>query len=227
MESVGPPEGSLDGSSIVTFHPGASPTAGITGRGSSGLPSGVNHRAGSGVLFVKPAQVVMYRIEMAQLDPDPLKPNGVPCLVRRQGDYSYGGGGYVASDVGPRQIITENVTGFKVYLSADGGREWAGLDSAGSGDLKGWNGWNVGIRSQIDNQLAKVGRPGWQTTRGSEHWFRSIPVLVRIDVTTRTATKRTEFSKSAEPSADNPKAAYREMTQTLVFVPRHFGLPMD
>jgi len=201
----------------VTFGLGASPNAGVTGSGSQGLPSRVYHRDGAGVLFVKPAQMVRYRIEMAQLDP--MKPEGVPCLVRHQGEYSFSGSGF-SSAAGTRQIITENVTGFKVFLSANGGRAWAGLGSAGLGRFDDWNGAN-GIRGQIDSQLAEVGRPGQQTTRGSEHWFRSIPTLVRIDVRTRTATKRSEYS------ADNQTAAYRELTQTLIFVPRHFGLPMN
>jgi hypothetical protein len=201
----------------VTFSLGASPNVGITGRGSQGLPPRVNHRPGAGVLFVRPAQMVRYRIEMAQLDP--LKPDGIPCLVRHQGEYSYMGGGF-ASAVGTRQIITENVTGFKVFLSVNGGRAWAGIGSTGSGHFDDWNGAS-GIRGQIDNQLALVGRPGKQSTRGSEHWFRSIPTLGRVDIRTRTATKRSEFS------ADNQTAAYRELTQTLIFVPRHFGLPMN
>jgi hypothetical protein len=206
----------------VTFSVGASPSAGVTGIGSLGLPSRVNHRPESGVLFVRPAQVVVYLIEMAQLDPT--KPEGIPCLVRRQGDYSYAGNAYVASAVGPRQIITENVTGFKVYLSANGGRDWAGIGSAASGFDEGWDGAS-GMRGQIDKQLLVVGRPGQHSTRGNEHWFRSIPILVRVDVTTRTATKRSEYSTNY--SADKPEAAYKLLTQTLIFVPRHFGLPMN
>jgi len=214
----------------VTFSVGTSPTAGITGMGSQGLPSRVNHRdesggtPGAGVMFVKPAQVVAYLIEMVPLL-DPAKPDeGIPCLVRRQGGYSYSGDTYVASSIGPRQIITENVTGFKVYISANGGREWAGYGSDASGFDKGWD-WGSGMRGQIDKQLSVVGRPGQTSTRGSEHWFRSIPILVRVDVTTRTATKRSEYS--ANYAAAEPKAAYKTLTQTLIFVPRHFGLPMN
>ena len=199
----------------VEFSVGTSPTAGMTGMGSQGLPSKVYHRKGAGVLFVKPAQMVRYRVEMAQMDP--MKPEGIPCLVRHQGDYSFTGGGF-ASNVGTRQIITENVTKFKVYLSANGGKDWAGYGNTDQGkDINDWN----RIRNLIDVQLSTVGRPGQKSTRGSEHWFRSIPILVRADVTTRTATKRSEFS------ADNKTAKYNEMTQTLIFVPRHFGLPMN
>jgi hypothetical protein len=201
----------------VTFSVGTSPNVGVTGSGSQGLPSRVNHRIGSRVLFVRPAQMVRYRIEMAQLDP--LEPDGIPCLVRHHGEYSYTGGG-LAPTSGTRQIITENVTGFKVFLSANGGRAWAGIGSTGSGIFDDWNGTG-GIRGQIDAQLAIVGRQGQQSTRGSEHWFRSIPTLVRVDITTRTATKRSEYS------ADNLTATYRELTQTLIFVPRHFGLPVN
>jgi hypothetical protein len=153
---------------------------------------------------------------------DPAKPEGVPCLVRRQSDYSYTNAGFDAA-ASTRQIITENVTGFKVYLSANGGRDWAGLGMEATGFETAWNapGASGGMRGQIDSQLASVGRPGQKSTRGSEHWFRAIPILVRVDITTRTATKRAEYS------ADKLEAAYKELTQTLIFVPRHFGLPMN
>ncbi|MDR1840383.1 MAG: hypothetical protein LBQ86_00445 [Holophagales bacterium] len=202
----------------VTFNAGASPTAGITGMGASGMPTRANHIAGSGVIFVRPAQMIRYRVEMLTLDPDPEKPNGIPCLVRDQGVYSWNGSGF-SPTAGSRQIITENVSGFKVYLSVNGGLGWAGLGFAGTGFDDGWNA-ATGIRGQIDSQLQTSGRPGHYTTRGNEHWFRDIPTQVRVDLSTRTATKRAEFSETKQ------ELAHRELTQSLVFVPRHFGLPM-
>jgi len=209
---------------IVTIITGAAPNSDITGNGSSGFPSRTKHIDKASVVFVKPAQMVRYRIEMLPLNPDPNKPD-IPCLVRDQGHYKLTAAGFTAAE-GQRQIITENISGFKVYLSVNGGKEWAGLGFSGTGFASGWNA-NSGIRGLIDAQLAGAGRANFKTTRGSEHWFRSIPTLVRVDLTTRTATKRVEFSEfSADYDPDNPTAGHRIFTQTLIFVPRHFGLPL-
>jgi hypothetical protein len=177
-------------------------------------------------MFVKPAQMVRYRVVMLRLDPDPERPDGVPCLVRDQGLYAFDGLGPSGDESGVggaprrRQIVTENVSGFKVYLSANDGEGWAGLGLGEAGFASGWDGRD-GIRGLLDRQLGAAGRPGFQTTRGREHWFREIPILVRIDLTTRTATKRPEFS------GERGAARHKDQTQSLVFVPRHFGLSMD
>jgi hypothetical protein len=178
-------------------------------------------------MFIRPAQMVRYRIVMLRLDPDPERPGGVPCLVRDQGRYTWDGSGFNGGDesgIGAaprsRQIVTENVSGFKVYLSANGGRDWAGLGLGLTGFDQGWNGAG-GMRSLIDKQLLASGRPGFQTTRGREHWFREVPVLVGVDLATRTATRRAEFSR------ERKEPAHKELAQSLIFVPKHFGLPMN
>jgi hypothetical protein len=207
----------------LTFDAGAFENSGITGSGGGSLlASRVSHIAGSSVVFVKPARMIKYAIEMLKLDPN--KSEGVPCLVRYHCKYPYNG--IFDKDEQPRQIITENVSGFKVYLSVNGGKNWAGLDSETGRPIGGKDfdaGWDAdgGIRGQIDAQLKTAGRPGFQTTRGNEHWFRAVPTLVRVDITTRTATKRAESYSDPEE-----KPVYKELTQTLIFVPRHFGLPM-
>ncbi|MCL1893300.1 MAG: hypothetical protein FWG02_03540 [Holophagaceae bacterium] len=205
----------------VTVETGMTPNVGVTGSGSSGLPARVNHLNNrTRVVFVNPAQMVKYKIEMLKLDPDPEKPNGVPCLVRYQAPYPYEGVFDEAANSRTRQMITENVSGFKVYLSVNGGTTWAGEGLSATGFGAGWNG-STGIRSQIDTQLSVVGRPGFKDTRADDHWFRRIPVLVRVDVTTRTATMRAEFS------AGHDELKYRDLFQSFIFVPRHFGLPMN
>ncbi|WP_005037358.1 PilW family protein [Holophaga foetida] len=198
--------------SAVTVVAGTNSSASITGSGSLGIPSKAKHLTGSGVMFIKPAQLVKYSIQLLKLDPDPenRNPNGIPCLVRDQGAYSTSG---FTADTTLRQIVSENVTGFRVYMSADSGRNWIGGSA--------YTTW-AAIRAAIDSQLATVGRADYTTTQNSEHWFRSIPVIVRVDVTTRTANPRTEFSDSATPTL-----AYKEQTQSLVMVPRHFGLSMN
>ena len=209
-----------DGKTDLTIVGSASPTASVTGIGASGLPSKAPHLVGSSVLFVAPAQMVRYRVEMQQLDP--LTPTGlIPCLMRDQGPYL--NAGFVATQT--PQIITENIgkgsdpngSGFKVYLSVDSGQNWEGLGFAGTGYTNGWDG---GIRAQVDAQLAITGRPDANTTRSDDSWLRIIPTLVRVDLTTRTAVQRTEFSTVANTPA------YKNFTQALVFVPSHSGLPL-
>jgi len=207
---VGEPSGG-----IVTVTLGEDPTSQITGAEGSKVAQSFAHIPGSGVVITQKHQVVRYRIEMLQLDPQ--NANGIPCLVRDQGTYSPGG--FVADQ--PQQIITENVSGFKVYLSVDGGLLWAGLGQNATGFTAGWD---QGIRAQLDAQLAASGRPGFQTTRGDEFWFRSSPTLVRVDVSTRTATQRAEYVNAPNTPDD---VAYKNLTQSLVFVPRHAGLKMD
>jgi len=204
---VGEPSGG-----VVTVTLGEDATSQITGAEGSKVAQSFAHIRDSGVVFIQKHQVVRYRVEMLQLDPQ--NPSGIPCLVRDQGAYTTAG--FVADQ--PQQIITENVSGFKVYLSVDGGRLWAGQGQNATGFTAGWD---QGIRTQLDAQLAASGRPGYQTTQGDEFWFRSTPTLVRVDVSTRTATQREEY-------ADTPNTvAYKDLTQSLVFVPRHAGLKMD
>lgn len=206
---------------VATVVAGPDPNATVTGTGSAGLPSKAKHLPGSGIVFILPAQMVRYRVVLLQLDP--LNANGIPCLVRDQGVYN--GAAFAATM--PQQIITENVSGFKVYLSSNG-QDWAGLGlpATTTGFSAGWDA-STGIRGLLDTQLASSGRPNFKTTRGSEHWFRSIPTLVRVDVSTRTATQRTEYSNAPVDATHPPVAVYRDLTQSLVFVPRHSGLTMN
>lgn len=195
----------------ITVVAGADPKATMTGIGSAGLPSKAKHLPQSGIIFLQPAQMVRYRVVMLQLDPT--NANGIPCLVREQVNY---GDAFAVGT--PQQIITENVSGLKVYLSADAGRNWAGVGIVDTGFSAGWD---QGIRAQLDTQLENSGRPDFKTTRLSDHWFRSIPTLVRVDVSTRTATQRTEYASVANT------VDYKNTTQSLVFVPRHSGLTMN
>jgi hypothetical protein len=159
--------------------------------------------------------MVRYSVQMLALDPR--SSVGLPCLVRDQGGYSASGFSAVASR---QQVVTENVSGFKVYLSADAGADWAGLDLTGTG-LDFASGWTGGIQAELNSQLAKLSRSGYASTSSSLTWFRSIPALVRVDLTTRTAIKRSDYTAGAG------SAAYRTATQSLVLVPRHFGLALN
>jgi hypothetical protein len=202
--------------STVSVVAGAAPNVAVTGSGSAGLPSKVKHLSSSGIVFILPGQMVRYRIEILKLDP--LNANGIPCLVRDQGTYNSA----IFTPNQPQQVISENVSGFKAYLSANAGTSWAGLPLGVPATYTDFSaGWDLGIRTALDAQLAVSGRPDFKTTRGGEHWFRSIPTLVRVDISTRTATQRAEYSTTGNT------LAYRNLTQSLVFVPRHSGLTMN
>jgi len=136
--------------------------------------------------------------------------------VRDQGTYS--AAGFVAVPA-LQTIVAENVAGFKAYMSANSGQSWAGLNAAYSGFA---NGWTNGIQAALNTQLATAGRANFTTTAGDPNWLRDIPTLVRLDITTRTAMKRAEYS--ATPLTTT---AYKNFTQSLVIVPRHSGLTMN
>jgi competence protein ComGC len=222
---------------VVKVLEAASGTAGITGQSNgSGLPLKFQHVPGAGVVFLQPAQIVLYQVKMLALDPN--RPAGVPCLVRDQYNYSdvvaasssATGPSFTGLNVTvPEQIITENVHSFKAYLSCNSGQGWAGLGFANT--VTGWAGWSTGatgIRALLDAQLLSGGRAGFATTEGNEQWFRFIPTLVRCDITTRTAAQRTEYYKANDPNnPNNISNPFKNLTQTLVFMPRESGLPMD
>jgi hypothetical protein len=188
-------------------------TGKMEGRGFSDAGQKGKHVLGSGIIFFIPDQMVRYSIKMKTLDP--AVPAGIPCLVRDQGTYTTSG---FVPNAALETIITENVSGFKVYLSANSGQSWAGYGGGYSGLSSGW--FN-GIISELNTQLATSGRSDFTSIKSNDEiWFRRLPVLVRLDITTRTATKRVEYSS-------NPYAtAFKDVTQSLVIVPRHFGLPI-
>jgi type II secretory pathway pseudopilin PulG len=198
----------------LTIQVGANPQAALTGQGAAGGLSRIKHMPGSDVMFFRPAQMVRYSIKMKLLDPQRAK--GVPCLIRDQGPYAPGG---FAADTTQEAIVAENITGFKAYLSADSGETWVGLGK----DYSDFGaGWSQGLQADLNSQLTTYGRADFQTTVGRDTWIRSIPVLVRLDITSRTALKRSEYANTAQPSL-----AFKEFTQSLVLVPRHFGLTLN
>ena len=198
----------------ITITTGTASNAAVTGIGPSGAAAKAKHIILTDVMFYLPAQAVRYSVKIKNFDPQ--KTTGIPCLIRDQGTYSAAGFVPVASQ---ESIVTENISGFKAYLSANSGQSWAGYGKTYTGFTTGWT---EGIRTEIDAQLASAGRSEYKATQGDENWVRNTPTLVRLDITTRTATKRTEYSST--PLATT---AYKNFTQSLVIVPRHFGLAMN
>ena len=204
--------------------------SGATGSGgyddASGAPTGATplnkaaHISGKNVLIVDPGRKVRYSIRTRKLDPEsPSKP--IPCLIREEGAH---GGSF---DSTKTNIIAENVIGFKVFISADRGTTWAGsgfTTTSTSGAVGPWNDLATSgkFRKILDSSLSG-GRPGWTDT-SNPNWFREIPVIVRIDLLTRTMQKRTEYGNQ---SATSPTADYGTRFQSLILVPRHTGLPLS
>jgi len=208
------------GSNFVTVTTATTPSLAtqVTGRGDPGALRNERRTVGAGAVFILPQQMVRYRIMMKSLDPDiTTKPHGIPCLVREQGVFDTTQA--FVPDNALTQIITENVAGFKVYLSANSGRTWAGsaVTTTGMDD-----GWTDGIKAALDAQVLALGSQDFTNT-SDPAWYRNIPTLVRLDITTRTAVKRLEYAAATTPANT---AAYKNFTQSLVIVPRHFGLPM-
>lgn len=209
--------------STLTLTPGASADIATTGLGSPGLPPKNAHIPNASVTFFVPKQMIRYSVQMLQLDPQ--DPKGTPCLVRDQGTYSPSG---FVPNPDLQQVITENVQDFRVYLSAAPGflvnqnaaTAWVPSTTPPANQSLD-DAWTSGILGALNTQLGTVGRAGQTSVGNSLTWFRDIPVAVRVDVTTRTATQRSEFSSTPQSTA-----AYKDFTRTVVMVPRHFGLPL-
>ena len=177
--------------------------------------------SGTGVTLIRPGRYVRYSIRPQALDPSP-SAKQTPCLVRDEVTYSN-----VSSLSAPfaapddSTVVAENVIRFKVMLSGDGGVTWAGS----AGTEAAWTdiaGASSGSSSPTLNWQFQSGtapaRPAMNSTTASPFWFREIPVLVRVDVTTRTLNKRAEYATTANT------AAYKTQTQSLILAPRHSGM---
>lgn len=201
------------------------------------------HLDGAKVLFVQVGQQVRYSIQPQFLDPNDAN-HAIPCLVREQENYDPTG---FKSPLDPVPgagvnysitIVSENVTGLKFYLSMNPGdasktpdKVWAGYGYTGTD-------FNAGIlgaggtagAGTLNDQLATYGVTGFTsiaqqnstTAQQDLVWFRNIPAAVRVDLTTRTATARTEFNQTTS----TPTLTFNTHQETLVLVPRHFGLSL-
>jgi hypothetical protein len=212
-------------SNSVTVETSTTPTVTtqVTGRGDPGTLRANQRIQNSGVVFITASQQVRYRIAMMNLDPTTA--NATPCLIREQLAFDPNAdptsAGFFSNPVpSSTTVIAENVSGFKAYLSADSGKDWAGLGLATT--TTGFTaGWTNSIQAALNVQLGSIGRVGYTTTSGDPAWYRDNPILVRLDITTRTALQRGEYSTTGTT------LAYKTLTQSVVLVPRHFGLPLS
>jgi type II secretory pathway pseudopilin PulG len=166
------------------------------------------HKAGVPVAFIRPAQVIRYVVQAVALDPANSAVR-LPCLVRQQADYPLAG--TIDWTTATTQILAENVEGFRVDMSFDGGTTWART----TGSPTTW----AAIQANANTQLSTVGLPSLNslTDPANPDWFRGINCLFRIDITTRAPIRREEYSTTAGARA------YRTRTQTLMISPRNFG----
>ena len=154
--------------------------------------------------------VTRYAIQARSWDPS--NPGTtVPSLVRQQAAYPIGGTliNWAAGVGITTEVIAENIDGFVVNLSFDGGTTWQRSGAAN---------WNAIVANISANT------PGGKSVKPRDPtnplWFRTFPFLLRMDVTSRSAAPRAESATTAG------QAAYVHRTQTLMVSPRNFGLPL-
>jgi prepilin-type N-terminal cleavage/methylation domain-containing protein len=178
------------------------------------------HKLGATVTFIRPLQVIRYTVVPRKLDPS--DPDAVvPCLVRQMQPLTGNAGAIWAPDpatpVAGEQIILEGVTGFKVDWSLDGGKAWLIRDGLSSG---AW----TDTRTYVDKVIKDSTNRFVKQSKGVDDpsdpfWPNYLPVLMRIDVETRSRIRRTEYNPS-DPTA----SAYRTRRETLMLSPRNFAL---
>ena len=201
----------------------SSGTAG-TATFTAGDPPQTAGTIGSTINLLVLGEYIRYSIQPLQLDPS--SSTYTPSLVRDLIAYP---GSVAASWASPisTSIIADNVSAFRVGLSADGGATWAGTTAAGawstsSSSFADITGPNLSPSAPTLNyQLATLNSgltPAPTVAGAGTFWFRQFPVLVRMDITTRTATQRSEYT------ATGTTKAYRYQTRSLILNPRHFGL---
>lgn len=201
----------------------------VTTRGSSGFdmpdqtpfgPTGIQTSVNSDVNTLNNTEMIManklqqfrYSIQMVQRDT--ADTGLIPCLVREQGTYQMT---TFTPDPTLTVVVAENVETMKVYLSMDWGRTWVGKDGAVPAS------W-AAFKTALDNQLTAAGGSATKSTTTTDvNWYRAIPTLVRLDLTTRSFFKRSEFGTADGMGKVTPD--YQRKTQSLVILPRHFGLP--
>lgn len=194
------------GANPVVFQTSATALANYT---SAPINPGISlaHKAGVPVFFVRPAQLTRYSVQAVSLDPANSSVK-LPALVRQQ--TAYPSVGTVDWTTVPAQIIAENVQGFRVDISFNGGTTWART----TGNPTTW----AAIQANANTQLATAGLPTLTSITTTPDWFRSINALIRIDITSRAPVRREEYS------AVQGARAYRTRTQTLMITPRNFGV---
>lgn len=218
--------GSVSGNvvTIVSGMSGSSLGAGIsdTNAGSTTNPAfpgtlQTNHKQDAPVLFIRPDMVVRYSIQAEALDPSDAA-HKVPCLIREVAPYPTTGSlldwtSISGSPAYQRDRVMTHASGLRVDMSLDGGRTWSRSGATGTGTV-GWGQMVTALNAQISSNTY----PYNSISGAKADWYRSIPVLFRLDVQTRSSNLR------AENSSTGTTLAYKTRTQTLLVSPRNFSM---
>ncbi|MBI1753615.1 MAG: prepilin-type N-terminal cleavage/methylation domain-containing protein [Acidobacteria bacterium] len=164
------------------------------------------HAVGVPVVVFRPNVVTRYSIQARAWDPS--NAGTIPCLVRQQTPYPDGGALIDWTGV-QADVIAENIDGFRVDISFDGGTTWL-RQAAGS--------WDAIVSSM--QGLSPGGVVLNPRDASNPLWYRNFPCLIRMDITARSAAPK------AANSDITGQAAYVRRTQTLMVTPRNFGLPL-
>lgn len=194
---------------VITADP--NPQTTVPGCGASYFDQ-FSHVPGAVTMVVNMGRMVRYRIKAKQLDP---AGGFVPCLVREEVAYNPAADAATPSTVVPAgtpdQIISADVSSFKVSLSLNGGQTWA---TSTVSDFAG--GWTGGILTALQAQAPNL------KISSDLNWFREAPTLVKIDLKTRTAMQRAEYLADGQTYEYQ---GYKDRIETFVIMPRHSGLP--
>ncbi len=195
----------LSSTGLATFSTGST--------NAHGVPSG------SVVDLIIPAIYIRYSIQPQRLDPSTTVQT--PCLMRDVIPYPTSSAPNWAAPISST-IVAENVTGFHLGLSANGGQTWVGIDPVTNLLTTANPAWPISTNTDADTvalnaQLAAANANG--TVQGSPFWFRNYPLLVRMDIQTRTMKSRAEYKYNTTDPGD-----YNYQTRSVIITPRNFGL---
>ncbi len=173
---------------------------------------------GAPITLVRPRLLVRYLIEELKLDPSDAT-KVVPCLVRRVIPYDSATDDMTAWE---STVIAEDVVGFKVRISVDSGATWlegedGDTNAAAADQISAWK----ALKGKIDTAIQAIEDTNRAKFLSNDSWFRYFPMLVRLDVTTRTAVARNLVQKGGAPAAEFTKS-----TRVFVAAPRYFGMPL-
>lgn len=179
------------------------------------------HPVGMPFTIIRPSQVVRFTVVPRSLDPSDATIK-VPCLVRQSRTLVPGEIWAPDENTPPpnanEQVLLENVIGFAVDWSIDGGRTWLRATAGNT-----WNSISTALDPLLKNNLSPfIKQSGGVFNPALPMWTLFTPILIRIDLTTRSTMQRTEFS--ATNSATNPSVAYRIRRETLMLSPRNCGV---
>jgi len=200
--------GAAPSGNTITVSAAGAALAGVSQAGGYAIsPTLSAHAIGTPVVFFRPNVVTRYSIQARAWDPSNAGTT-IPCLVRQQAPYPPGGTLIDWTGV-QADLIAENIDGFRVDLSFDGGAHWL-RQSAGD--------WDTIVAAMAG--LSPGGKVLKPRDPSNPLWFRNYPCMIRMDVTSRSAAP-----KSANSDVVG-QAAYIRRTQTLMVTPRNFGLPL-